>query len=217
MPERRGAQLERPLVVRCGAFGDMVLLTALIRPLHERFGYPVDIVTSGPWSAPLLRGQPGVGEILTVRSRKTPYWFSLDQQRVVRRLKARGAGPTWFCDGNDAARPLLQRAGIPDAFVVAAQDHRLRPGEHATEQWRRLAQILPAAFQDANLPRIDIAGIAPGCYLQVSEAQRGDLQAWLQARGLATQPLILVQVGKDRKSTRLNSSHLARSRMPSSA
>ena len=202
MVERRGAQLERPLVVRCGAFGDMVLLTALIRPLYARFGCPVDIVTSGPWSEPLLRGQPGVGEVLTVRSRKTPYWLSLDQQRVVRRLKARGAGPTWFCDGNDAALPILRRAGIPDAFVVAAKDHRLRPGEHATEQWRRLAQILPAAFEDANLPRVDLSRIPPGCYLQVTEAQRSDLVVWLQARGLAAQRLILVQVGNKRTMRR---------------
>src|SRR5580693_8720807 len=133
MLERRGAQLERPLIVRCGAFGDMVLLTALIRPLYARFGRPVDILTSGPWSEPLLRGQPGVGEILTVRSRKTPYWLSLGQHRVVRRLRARGIGPTWFCDGNDAALPILRRAGIPDEFLVAAKDHGLRPGEHATE------------------------------------------------------------------------------------
>jgi ADP-heptose:LPS heptosyltransferase len=202
MVERRGAQLERPLVVRCGAFGDMVLLTALIRPLYARFRCPVDIVTSGPWSEPLLRGQPGVGEVLTVRSRKTPYWLSLDQQRVVRKLKARGAGPTWFCDGNDAALPILRRAGIPDALVVAAKDHRLRPGEHATAQWRRLAQILPAAFQGANLPRFDLSSIPPGCYLQVTEAQRSDLAVWLQARGLAAQRLILVQVGNKRTMRR---------------
>jgi len=202
MLERRGALLERPLVVRCGAFGDMVLLTALIRPLCARFSSPVDILTSGPWSEPLLRGQPGVGEIWTLRSRKTPYWISLDQQRAVRRLMARGPGPTWFCDGNDAARPILRRAGIVDEFIVAAKDHDLRPGEHATEQWRRLAQILPAAFRDANLPPIDLSTIAPGCYLQVSEEQRSDVDQWLRARGLATVPLILIQVGNKRTMRR---------------
>jgi ADP-heptose:LPS heptosyltransferase len=202
MLERRGAQLERPLIVRCGAFGDMVLLTALIRPLYARFGRPVDILTSGPWSEPLLRGQPGVGEILTVRSRKTPYWLSIGQHRVVRRLKARGIGPTWFCDGNDAALPILRRAGIPDEFLVAAKDHRLRPGEHATEQWRRLAQILPAAFRDATLPSIDLDAIPPGCCLEVSDAQRGDLQAWLQTRGLDRRPLILIQAGNKRTMRR---------------
>ncbi len=220
MLERRGAQLERPrpLIVRCGAFGDMVLLTALIRPLAQRFSSPVDIVTSGPWSEPLLRGQPGVGNIWTLRSRKTPYWASLDQHRVVRRLTERGAGPTWFCDGNDAARPLLRRAGITDQFVVAAKDHDLRPGEHATEQWRRLAQILPAAFRDANLPPADLSRIAPGCFLQVSDQQRRDAHQWLQARGLATVPLILIQVGNKRTMRRglrrlaVNSKHWPRER-----
>ena len=117
----------------------MVLLTALIRVLHAEFGQPVDILTSGPWSEPLLRGQPGVGDIVSVRSRKSPYWLSPDQRRAVRQLRLRGVGPTWFCDGNDAAMPLVDRAGIPADFIVAAQDHGLKPGEHTTEWWRRLA------------------------------------------------------------------------------
>ena len=82
----------RPLVVRCGALGDMVLLTALIRVLDARYRQPVDLVTSGPWSVPLLRGQPGIGNIHTLRSRKTPYFMSLDQHRVVRELQVRGRG-----------------------------------------------------------------------------------------------------------------------------
>src|SRR5580692_8645501 len=182
--------LERPLALRCGAFGDMVLLTALIRVLHAEFRAPVDIVTSGSWSEPLLRGQPGVGDIFSVRSRKTPYWLSIDQQRVVRQLRARGAGPVWFCDGNDAGRLILTRAGIPDELIVAAKDHDLQPGEHATEQWRRLAQIMPSAAVNTN--KADLKAVLPGCYLEVTAAQRSDLNAWLHARDLAGQPLILV-------------------------
>jgi ADP-heptose:LPS heptosyltransferase len=192
--------VERPLAVRFGAFGDMVLLTALIRVLHAEFGRPVDILTSGPWSEPLLRGQPGVGEIFSVRSRKTPYWLSFDQQRAVRQLRARGSGPTWFCDGNDAGRLILTRAGIPDELIVAAKDHDLKPGEHATEQWRRLAQIMPSAAVNSN--KADLKLVPPGCYLEVSAAQRSDLNAWLHARGLAGQPLALVQIGNKRTMRR---------------
>jgi ADP-heptose:LPS heptosyltransferase len=225
--------------VRCGAFGDMVLLTALIRVLHARFRSPVDIVTSGPWSEPLLRGQPGVGEIWSVRSRKTPYWLSTDQRRVVRHLRARGAGPTWFCDGSDAARPLLARAGIPEEYIVDVKNHPLLPGEHATEQWRRLAQIMPAALaapapaapspatpdivvrplvahsraspgvEPARVAPVtvewgdaELAAVTPGCYLQVSDEQRIDLEAWLQTHGLAAGPLILVQIGNKRTMRR---------------
>jgi hypothetical protein len=182
----------RPLAVRCGAFGDMVLLTALIRVLHVRFHSPVDIVTSGPWSEPLLRGQPGVGEIWTVRSRKTPYWLSADQRRVVRLLRGRGPGPTWYCDGSDAARPLLVRAGIPREFIVDVKDHPLQPGEHATQQWRRLAQLTPSAVEAqivasplSAAPGTDLSAVTPGCHLEVGDAQRADLEIWLRARRLA--------------------------------
>lgn len=193
-------QRERPLVVRCGAFGDMVLITSLIRDLSARFGCAVDVLTSGPWSEPLLAGQPGVGDILCVRSRKTPYWLSLDQQRAVRRLRTRGVGPTWFCDGNDAARPMLARAGFPDEFIVDAKDHPLLPGEHATQQWRRLARILPAAGASAAAKASsDESG---GCQLEVSSRQRADLELWLRARGLSSRPLIAVQAGNKRTMRR---------------
>ena len=36
----------RPLIVRFGALGDMVILTVMIRHLHERFGAPVDVELS---------------------------------------------------------------------------------------------------------------------------------------------------------------------------
>jgi ADP-heptose:LPS heptosyltransferase len=189
----------RPLAVRCGAFGDMVLLTALIRVLHAEFREPVDIVTSGSWSEPLLRGQPGVGQIFSVRSRKTPYWVSIDQQRVVRQLRARGAGPTWFCDGDEAARPILERAGIQAEYIVDVKTHPLLPGEHATQQWRRLAQIMPSTVTATHA---GIATVLPGCYLEVTPVQRAELTAWLKTRGLADQPLILMQVGNKRTMRR---------------
>jgi len=191
---------ERPLAVRCGALGDMVLLTALIRVLYAEFRVPVDIVTSGPWSEPLLRGQPGVGEIFSMRSRKTPYWLSADQRRVVRQLRARAPGPTWLCDADDAARAILDRAGIPGACIVDVKDHALLPGEHATVQWRRLAQIMPLAPGGAH--GADIDAVVPGCYLEVAPHQRAELAAWLAARELAGQPLIAVQMGNKRTMRR---------------
>src|SRR5438105_2203269 len=87
-----------PLVMRFGAFGDMVLLTILLRHLHARFGKPVDVISSGPWTKELLEGQPSVGRLIVIRSRRMPYWMSFDQRRLVTWLRKRGPGPTWFCD-----------------------------------------------------------------------------------------------------------------------
>jgi ADP-heptose:LPS heptosyltransferase len=199
--------MSRPLVVRCGAFGDMVLLTALLRVLYARFRTPIDIVTTGPWSAPLLYGQPEVGEVWSMRSRKAPYWLSPDQRLVVGLLRARGAGPTWYCDSNDAARPLLRRANVPDELIVDAKDHPLQSGEHTVEQWQRLAQIMPAGLTGADGARGESReaappAVTPGCLLQVGDSQRIDLEVWLRARGLSNQPLILIQIGNKRTMRR---------------
>jgi heptosyltransferase-2/heptosyltransferase-3 len=140
---------------------------------------------------------------------------------VVRQLRLRGVGPTWFCDGNDAALPMLKRAGIPDEYIVDVKDHPLRPGEHATEQWVRVAQVMPDALAPRESlsartspvartsapvptdlgPRADSA-VVPGCSLEVSNEQRSDLQSWLRTRGLADAPLIAIQMGNKRTMRR---------------
>jgi len=195
-----GTKTDRPLVVRCGAFGDMVLLTALIRELSARWLRPVDVVTSGPWSRPLLDGQPGVGEIHSLRSRKTPYWLAADQRRLVRKLRARGAGAVWYCDASDAARPLLMRAGIASAHIVDVKDHPLNDGEHALAQWHRMARMIPVCWAGRTPPG-EFTAIT-GCSLEVGAAARADLEAWLLRRGLAGAPLVLIQAGNKRTMRR---------------
>jgi heptosyltransferase-2/heptosyltransferase-3 len=95
---------------------------------------------------------------------------------------------------------MLVRAGIPDEFIVDAKNHPLLPGEHATQQWRRLARILPAAGAPAAAgPSTDESG---GCQLEVNSQQRADLENWLRARGLSPRPLIAVQAGNKRTMRR---------------
>ncbi len=199
MPDRK-SRTPRPLIVRCGALGDMVLLTALIEELHAQYRVPIDMLTSGSWSEPLLRGQPGVGEVLTLRSRKTPYWLAPDQRRSVRALRASGPRPTWLCDADDAARRLLDRAGYTAGDIVDVRDHPLRPREHATEQWRRLAAVLPQNW--TAYPRVGPLTGRAGCHLCVSAEQREDLERWLRRRGLENAPLIGVQIGNKRTMRR---------------
>src|SRR5262252_1986009 len=121
----------RPLIVRFGALGDMTLLTVMIRSLHKRFGKPVDILGSGGWTRPLLEGQPGVGTLYLVGSRRRPYWLSPEQWRLVPILRERGASPTWFCDqDNTKISRLLKRAGWTDAHCCHYAGLQGVPGPH---------------------------------------------------------------------------------------
>ncbi|MBP9130120.1 MAG: hypothetical protein KBF50_07550, partial [Steroidobacteraceae bacterium] len=128
----------RPLVVRFGAMGDMVIVLGLIEALHRRFGVPVDVVSSGGWTKPLLEGQSGVGNLHLIRSRRTPYALSPQQWHLVDTLRQRGAGPVWLCEAGVHARKLLTRAGVAPEWIVEADVHCPRfPSEHNLDRWLR--------------------------------------------------------------------------------
>ena len=74
-----------PLVVRFGAFGDMVLIIPMLKFLSQRFGHPCEIVCSGPWCEPLLQRVPAAG--LRFLTSRRPYWFNRSQRRLAARLR----------------------------------------------------------------------------------------------------------------------------------
>lgn len=184
----------RPLVVRFGSLGDMVISLALIHALHKRFGAPVDVISSGAWTRPLLETQPGVGKLHLIRSRKTPYMFSPQQWDLVRTLRERGVSPTWVCDPNDKCRWLLARAGVPDSQVVDVRAFPPLPREHSVDRWMRFAAASPPALKNSGGP-VGMMRVPP---LVLQESWRTDLDAWLSSQRLTGRPLILVQAGNRR-------------------
>jgi ADP-heptose:LPS heptosyltransferase len=194
------AAARAPLVMRCGAFGDMVLLTVLLAQLRARCGTPVDVIASGPWCEPLLGSHPALGRLLLERSRRTPYWLSRDQQALVAALRARGAGPTWFCDRGEG-RALLARAGIPDSYVCDSTQQPFLSGENFADRYLRLGAMTPAAFSGL------LPAAAPGgeraAQLVVAPGAREELDAWLARRAIAA-PWVVFHPG---------SRHVARRRL----
>jgi heptosyltransferase-2/heptosyltransferase-3 len=187
----------RPLIVRFGAFGDMVILTVLIRALAQRFGQPIDVVSSGGWTRPLLHGQPGVGDIHVIGSRRTPYWLSSEQRQLVATLRARGAGPTWYGDHNEKGRWLISKAGIPANYVVDARLHRIGEQEHYVDYWRRLASLSPAGL-DQN--RVIDADLYPA--LSIAQTAQSELGEWLKANHIPESGILLIQAGNKRTMRR---------------
>lgn len=201
MPGQRHNTAIRPLVVRCGAMGDMVLLTPLIRALRQRFGSPVDLVAIGSWARPLLQDQAGVGHIYLIDSRRRPYFISPDQWRLVGDLRRRGIGPVWMCDFTEQTHDLLGRAGLTADCLVAARDHPFAPREHYVDRWLRLGGMTPAAFAGTAPPPVDVEPYHRPS-LRVADDWRRDADAWLAQRGLAGRPLVLLQAGNKRTMRR---------------
>ena len=190
----------RPLVVRFGALGDMVILTTLIRHLYARFGEPVDIVSSGSWTRPLLETQPSVGRLYLLKSRRWPYHFSREQQRLVRELRARGPSATWLCDvDNGKVTRLLRWAGWRANHYCDYQGLTDLPGLNQCDLFLRFAYRNPGVLGGEDLPLT--AGDAYGA-ITVTTEQRADLVEWLAIHGLNDTPLLLVQVGNKRTMRR---------------
>ncbi|MCE5232923.1 MAG: glycosyltransferase family 9 protein [Mizugakiibacter sp.] len=190
-----------PLIIRCGAFGDMVLLTPLIRLLAARYGAPVDLITSGAWTLPLLRGMPELGHVQILTSRNTPYPLCPSQWAVVRWLKARGHGPVYLCDAGGKIRSLIARAGV-DADDIVDGLTRADPGAGDIlwpDLWIDVGMRDPAR-RAATRPIGD-----PARYrlptLPVDAEQRAAIQRWRQREGIAG-PLILFQPGNKRTHKR---------------
>lgn len=185
-----------PLVMRFGAFGDMVLLTVLLRHLHLRFGKPVDVISSGPWTKPVLEGQPCVGRLFVIRSRRAPYWLSLDQRRLVAWLRRRGAGPTWFCDLH-LGKDLLHRGGIPDEYICDSRSFDWLPGESFADRYIRLGNETPPAFaglSSSAWPPPRPAG-SRAAQIVLTDAARVESERWLERRNLTGRPFIVVHPG----------------------
>jgi heptosyltransferase-2/heptosyltransferase-3 len=178
--------------MRCGAFGDMILLTVLLQQLHARFGKPVDVISSGPWTGPLLEGHGAVGRLFIIRSRRTPYWMSLDQQRLIAKLRERGAGPTWFCDLGPG-RDLLRRAGIPDDYICDSTEFEWAPGETFADRYLRLGSYTPSAFE--GLLPAAAPGVARAARVHIAAPARRELEYWLPVRGLVGRPYIVIHPG----------------------
>jgi heptosyltransferase-2/heptosyltransferase-3 len=180
--------------------GDMVLVTSLIEALHRRFGCPVDVLSSGAWTRPLLAQQPGVGEIYLLGSRRAPTPLSPTHSQLIARLREREPGPVWHCDSYDEDLRLLATAGLTDEWVLdATRDCPFIEGEHHVDRYLRFAQMSPPAVA-APAPEVAAAMVAglPSPPLEVLPEWRLDLDAWLAARGLADRRLLLMQAGNKR-------------------
>ncbi|MEO7149028.1 MAG: glycosyltransferase family 9 protein [Rhodanobacteraceae bacterium] len=201
----------RPVAIRFGRLGDMVLLAPLLHRLHMRYGEPCTLLGTGPWSAALYAGHPDVAKIVQVTARHRPLLFSPQRWHMLRALHANRGAPVYICETEPRAlakiRRMLALAHIDPAHCVFITDLPALPDEHWVDRLLRLAAQTPVAFTgrgDTNVGETPVT--APRLFVDATD--RADRDAWLVARGLAGHELILVQPA-NKRSIRRNGARVA--------
>ena len=181
---------ERPLVVRFAALGDMIMLIPLLRSLAERWGRPCDLVAAGGSPRLVMQGLDCVGQIHTIRSRRTPFLLSPGQWGLVRWLRRRGPSPTWVVEEMAKVDWLLERGGVPASHRVGAADLPRGDVEHAVDYYRRLCLHDPAHYRGRAPAPATLAGDPE---LAVAPEEIEGCRRWIAGRGWEGRPLVLFQ------------------------
>jgi ADP-heptose:LPS heptosyltransferase len=185
----------RPIVIRFGRLGDMLLLAPLLDRLHRGYGEPCVLLGTGPWSAALYDAHPDVAQVLQVSARHRPLAFSPDRWRMLRALRRNRDAPVHVCETEPRAlakiRRMLAFAGIRQSQCVFLTDAPATPGEHWIDRLLRgCGQPSPDCTDTWRTPAS--AG-TPAPHLVLREADRRERDAWLRARGWRGEALWLIQ------------------------
>ena len=105
---RTPARPLHPFVFRHGRIGDMVMMTAVLRALHERYGAPCYLVGMDPWIHDMYRDHPDVAACWHL-PRKAPFAFGLAWPSVVRALRRSTPGPVYVFEHHRREVPRIRR------------------------------------------------------------------------------------------------------------
>ncbi|MCP4283648.1 MAG: glycosyltransferase family 9 protein [Gammaproteobacteria bacterium] len=187
-----------PLVCRFGAFGDMVLITPLLKQLYLRSGLPCDVIAIGNWNKLLFQQMPWVRQVFTIDSRSAPYWINRSQRELVQSLLQHRHQYAWVCETSKKSYRLLARAGVRRDNCITQLDLPIEKNEHYCEKWLRLGNQSPPGFDypQQTPQQLDTE-------LFVSADEQNECRQWLATRELDPgKPLICIQAGSKRTTRR---------------
>lgn len=189
----------RPFVIKLGRIGDMVMLTAALRLLHERYGRPCYVVGADSWSPDVFLGLAEVAQCWPL-PRKAPSFFGVAWLAILRALRESAPGPVYVFEHHPGQvrriRRLLRLSGI-DMRRCSFLDEAPGGDIPWADVLLRFARQTPPALSAADYPRPQ-SSRAWSPRLRVLAAERAPRDAWLHARGLRGEPLVLVQPGNHR-------------------
>ncbi len=178
----------------------MVMLTALLALLHQRYGRPCQLLAAGPWNAPLFTGHADVARLWPL-PRHAPMALSADSWRAARMLRRCAPGPVYVAEYQPRQvrriRRLLALAGIDAARCLFLPEDGA--ATHWVERLVAFGHATPAALPAPAYP----AGAGPWRpHLAVQPADIAGIEEWLARHACAARALILIQPGNFRTFSR---------------
>ncbi len=176
----------RVLFIRYERIGDMIMATSLIRNIAMKVpGGKIDVLAT-PTTAPVLEGNPHVGNVL-VLERKSMRSYSelmkrLWRERYTVMVDGRVNNPPIF-----TSTPLLMYAGQARFRVGAGGDSKPRVYNVSVPEWNRRDHYIEGSKQLAVPFGVnpDSVDWQPEIFLSPEERARAEDQ-WNEARSLAT-------------------------------
>lgn len=183
----------------------MILLSALLNLLHQRYGARCLLVGAGAWTAEIYKGHDDVEQVRYLR-RYTPFLFDAGWWRAFGALRRRRSEPVYVCE-TDARklkriRLLLALSRTPRARCVFMNEElRAAEGrgellEHWVDRLLYLGQRTPPALSQTELQAPGAVRCAPR--LDVAAEDKARIEKWLRIKGWYGRPLVLVQPGNRR-------------------
>src|SRR6185437_1845105 len=188
-----------PFAIKLGRIGDMVMLTAAVRLLHERYGNPCYVVGADSWAPDVFLGLDEVARCWPL-PRKAPFVFGLAWAEVLGALRESAPGPIYVFEHHPGQvrriRRLLRLSGIDPCRCLFINE---APGTERPwlDTLLRFARRTPSALSAADYPEPATVG-SWSPRLQVLESERIERDRWLRSRGFHGEPLVLVQPGNHR-------------------
>lgn len=191
----------QPVVFGFGRLGDMVMLSAVLHLLHQRFGRRCLVVGAGRWNSPLFKGHADVERVLSF-PRHMPFVLSAAWWQLLVALQQSGPGPVYVCERSprqlSRIKRMLALTGIDSSRCLFIGELQGAP-ESWVERYIQLGLLTPAAFAATDYPS---AAGRQAPRLHVSDPERQERDDWLRARGWLGRPLVLLQPGNFRTMSR---------------
>jgi ADP-heptose:LPS heptosyltransferase len=181
----------------------MVMLTAMLNFLHQRYRRACLVIGADTWNSAVFEGNPDVEKFWSV-GRHFPFPLRLEWPRLVRALRESHPGPIYVCEHHYRQLPRIRRllafSGVDPARCVFIAE---KPGtvHHSVDRFVHFAKQTPAALRASDYP-LPTANAAWAPRLRVFDSDRLELAEWLRSNGWTGRQLILVQPGNHRSMSR---------------